>query len=100
MLGRTLMACSPASRLSARPARESMTEGSRPLTAEQPSNLRDRNARLLDVFEREASAQVIDDMILARVLLTELLRKGSLSQPQRLRAPLPWLCRVAANYGV
>jgi hypothetical protein len=28
MLGRTLMACSPASRLSARPARESMTEGS------------------------------------------------------------------------
>jgi hypothetical protein len=77
-----------------------MTEGSRPLTAEQPSNLRDRNARLLDVFEREASAQVIDDMILARVLLTELLRKGSLSQPQRLRAPLPWLCRVAANYGV
>jgi hypothetical protein len=77
-----------------------MTEGSRPLTAEQPSNLRDRNARLLDVFEREASAQVIDDMILARVLLTELLRKGSLSQPQRLRALLPWLCRVAANYGV
>ena len=51
--------------------------------------MRDRNAGLLDVLERQALPQTIDDLFVACVLFTELLRERSLSQPQRLGDPLP-----------
>jgi len=65
-----------------------MIEGSGALVAEQPSDLCDRNARLLDVLERQALPQTIDDLFVACVLFTELLRERSLSQPERLGEPI------------
>ena len=66
-----------------------MIEEGRSFIAEQPGNLRDRNARRLGVFECEASPEAIDVIVIACVLLTQLLRKRSLSQPRRLGDPLP-----------
>ena len=65
-----------------------MIEGSRSLIAQQPGDLCDRNAGLLDVFERQALPQTIGDLFVACVLFTELLRERSLSQPQRLGEPI------------
>ena len=65
-----------------------MIEGGRPLIAEQPGNLRERNAGLLNVLEGQAVSQTIDDPFVACVLLAQLLRERSLGQPQRLGDPL------------
>src|SRR5262249_58942594 len=45
-----------------RPTPESMIERGRPLVAEQPSDLRERHAWLLQVLKREASPQLIHDL--------------------------------------
>jgi hypothetical protein len=47
----------------AHPARESVIERGRSLIAQQPGNLRKRKAGLLDVLERKASSQAIDDLV-------------------------------------
>ena len=65
-----------------------MIKGGWPLIAEQPGNLRERDAGLLDVLQRQTVSQTVDDLFVACVLLTQFLRERSLGQPQRLGDPL------------
>lgn len=66
------------------------------LIAKQPSNLRERYVPLLDVLEREAMSQTIDDTVEACVLLSQPLGERSLAQAQRFcRCRFP-RCRHAS----
>jgi hypothetical protein len=64
-----------------------MIEGGRPL---KPSNQAICASKTLGslMYWSQALSQTIDDLFVARVLLTQLLREGSLGQPQRLGDPL------------
>jgi hypothetical protein len=70
-------------RRTARPTCESMIEGGRLFISEQPRNLRDRYARVVDVLEREAAAQLIDDLRISRALVGQPSHERSLAESER-----------------
>jgi hypothetical protein len=71
--------------------------GRRSLIAEQPGHLRDRNAGLLDVLERQAVSQTIDDLFVARVLLSYISFCASVRSVSP--SALATLCRLALPCG-
>ena len=73
----------------ARPACEGMTERGRSLVTEQPGNLLERNAWFFDVLEREASPQVIDNLLVGCALSSQSTCDRSLTDPQGQRHRLP-----------
>ena len=66
-----------------RPSSEGVIERSRSLVAEQPRNLRKRQASFLYALTREALPQLIHNLLVSRTLVGQFARERSLAKAQR-----------------
>lgn len=71
-------------RRTAGPALEGMMKRGRAFIAKKPSDLRQREARLVEILCGEAAPQAVDDLGEIRAFLSEPPRKRSRAQRQRL----------------
>jgi len=67
------------------PALESMIKRGRTLVTEQPRNVPKRHARILQILDRKALAQVIEDLAVSCAFISQSSREGTQAESQSLR---------------